>query len=67
MKTVQYEKSDFPEANGEPAYTLYFFYIRKKYDGEWCWLWDDNKLTIDDALKLYPPSKYYWQEITEDL
>ena len=67
MKTVQYEKSDFPAANGEPAYTLYFFYSYKKYDGEWCWLWDENKLTLEEALKLYPPAKYYWQEITEDL
>lgn len=67
MKTVQYEKDlikfdDYPD-----GLMIYFFYNRKKIDGEWCWIWDDNKLTIGEALKLYPPSKYYWQEITEDL
>ena len=61
MKTVQYEKSEFGD------YTLYFFYTRTKYDGEWCWLWDEDKLLLEDALKKYPPNKYLWEEVTEDL
>lgn len=64
MKIVEYEKDlikfdDYPD-----GLMIYFFYNRKKIDGEWCWVWDENKLTLEEALKLYPPSKYYWQEIT---
>ena len=67
MKTVEYEKDlikfdDFPD-----GLMIYFFYNRKKIDGAWCWLWDENKLTLEEALKLYPPNKYHWQEIIGDL
>jgi len=61
VKTVQYEKSEFDD------YTLYFFYTRAKYDGEWCWCWDDDKLLLEEAIKKYPPDEYLWEEVREDL
>lgn len=64
MVKVEYEKSHFKDKEGNVEYTLYFFYIRKKYDGDWCWLWDDDKLLLEEALKKYPTNKYEWVDIT---
>lgn len=61
MKTrVEYETSTFPD------YTLYFFYIKKGGNSGY-WIWDEDKLLLEDALKKYPKSKYEWVEITEDV
>ena len=51
---VEYEISTFDD------YTLYFFYVRKKIDKEWCWIWDEDKLLEHEAVKKYPKSKYEW-------
>ena len=67
MKIVQYEKDIIKFDDYPDGLEIYFFYIQKKLDGELCWVHDENKLTIDEAIKLYPPSKYCWQEITGDL
>jgi len=60
MKTkVEYETSEFPD------YTLYFFYVKKRLDSELCWIWDEDKLLLEEALKKYPLKRYEWIEITE--
>lgn len=66
MQIVQYEKEVIKFDDYPDGIEIYFFYRKKKIDGKWCWLWDDNKLTIDEALRLYPPSKYYWKEAIDD-
>ena len=58
--TVEYEISKFPD------YDLYFFYVRRKLDGEWCWVWDEDKLLEEEAYTKYPPSKYEWVECTRE-
>lgn len=65
MQLIQYEKSlvKFDDCECE----IYFFYNKKKLDGEWCWLWDNDKLTEQEALKKYPKNRYQWEEIKEDL
>jgi uncharacterized protein with ParB-like and HNH nuclease domain len=64
---VEFETSHFDGGtNGHPLYTLYFFYVRKKIDREWCWVWDEDKLLLEDALKKYPLKKYEWVEFVGD-
>lgn len=67
MKVVQYEKDtikfdDYPEGVG-----IYFFYTQKKIDGQLCWVHDEDKLLLDEALRKYPKNRYQWQEIKDDL
>lgn len=66
MEIIHFEKSQFMATPAQASYTLYFFYTYKMYGGEWCWLWDDDKLLLEDALKKYPKDKYDWEEIKED-
>lgn len=56
---VEYEISEFEN------YTLYYFYVRKKVDREWCWIWDNDTLSETDALGKYPKNKYEWVEFKE--
>ena len=56
---VQFEISRFD------GYSLFWFYSWKEYKGEWCWLWDDNKLSEDEALALYPKHLFDWIEIKD--
>lgn len=61
MKTViEYETSEFP------GYTLFFFYVRKKIDKEWCWIHDNEPVLEHEALKKYPKNKYEWLEYSGD-
>lgn len=60
MKTkVEYETSE------QTDHTLYYFYVRKKVDKEWCWIWDEDTLLEVDALRKYPKNKYEWIEFIE--
>lgn len=67
MKTVQYEKDIIKFDDYPDGIETYFFYIQKKLDGVSCWVHDGNELTLEQALKMYPKSKFDWQEITEDI
>ena len=58
--TVEYETSDYCTDTGE-RYTLYFFYIQQKSG---YWLWDEDKLLLEEALIKYPRNKYKWKDIT---
>lgn len=60
MKTkVEYEISE------QTGRTIYYFYVRKKIDKEWCWIWDNDTLLEIDALMKYPKNKYDWIEFKE--
>ena len=56
---VHYTKSFFPEYSCH----LYWFY---SHVGNNIWVWDEYKLTIEDALLSYPQDKYEWVEMEDE-
>ena len=66
MKVVKFEKAltvfdDYPD-----GVDVYYFYIQKKMDNEWVWLWDEEKLLYGEALRKYPKNKFTWKEADVD-
>ena len=66
MKVVEFEKAltvfdDYPD-----GVDVYYFYIQTKMDNEWVWLWDEDKLLYEEALKKYPKNKFIWKEVDVD-
>ena len=64
VKVVEFEKAltvfdDYPD-----GVDVYYFYIQKKMDNEW--LWDEDKLLYEEALRKYPKNKFIWKEVDVD-
>ena len=63
MKVVEFEKAltvfdDYPD-----GIDVYYFYIQKKMDDEWVWLWAEDKLLHEEALRKYPKKRFIWKEL----
>ena len=56
MKNIDFDCYFYEDGNKE-KYTLFQFFP----DG----VWDEDKLTLNEALKKYPPTKFNWLKIEE--
>lgn len=66
MKVVKFVKAltifdDYPD-----GIDVYYFYVQEKMDNEWVWLWDEDKLLYEEALRKYPKKKFIWREVDVD-
>lgn len=46
---------------GGKDYLIYFCYLWDSLTG--CWVWDEDKLSYNEALERYPLSEYKWEFI----
>jgi len=44
----------------EIEYALFFFYTKYVKDPSKMAIWDEEKRTIEESIKAYPPEKYNW-------
>ena len=58
-KKIWYLDYKYKDDNGE-EYTLYQFYTMDKYG---CLNWDEDKLTLNEAMQKYHPTIYNWKKI----
>ena len=42
------------------VYTLFYFYLDSANPHKTNKVWDEDKLTLDEALLKYPPKKFNW-------
>lgn len=66
MKVVEFEKASTVFNDYPNGVDVYYFYVQKKLDNEWVWLWDEDKLLYEEALRKYPKNKFMWKEIDVD-
>lgn len=60
-KKIWYLDYKYKDDNGE-EYTLYQFYTMDKYG---CLNWDEDKLTLNEAMQKYHPTIYNWKKIND--
>lgn len=48
----------YPTTDSSGKYTIFMFYL----DG----LWDEDKLTLVEAIAKYPPDNYEWFKLGDD-